>query len=328
MHVNPGERFRWDLDSQNNPRDVADMAGRARKFIEAAGGSPWFLQVGFADPHRAEAGFANRDYSGVMREKFDAAKVEVPPFLPDNAETRAEIAEYYEACSRLDAGIGMMMEALRSTGQLDRTLVIFVSDNGMPFPNAKTNLYDAGTRLPLIVRAPGETRRGSENDGFVSWTDITPSILEWTGARGPDYELHGRSFLGSAAPRDRVYFSHTFHELTMYYPTRGVRTSRYKYLLNLFPELSFPFSTDLWASATWQSVRAAKQQPRMVGVRRADGYLQRPAEELYDMAADPYEVRNLYNSSLHQEALATFRAEVQRFREQTRDPWLVNDNYK
>ena len=64
-----------------------------------------------------------------------------------------------------------MLDLLRETGQLENTLVIFMSDNGMPFPNAKTNLYEAGARLPLIVRAPGQTRRGVVNEGFVSWTD-------------------------------------------------------------------------------------------------------------------------------------------------------------
>ncbi|HYO81564.1 MAG TPA: sulfatase [Bryobacteraceae bacterium] len=326
MHVNPIERFRWDLNSQGEARDVVSMAERARQFIEGAGGSPWFLQIGYADPHRAEKGFANRDYKGVVAEKFDAAKVEVPPFLPDNPETRAEIAEYYEACSRLDAGIGMITDVLRATKQLDNTLVLFISDNGMPFPNAKTNLYDAGSRLPLIMRMPGETRRGSTSDQFVSWTDITPTILEWTAAKPPAYALHGRSFLGSASAPDRVYFSHTFHELTMYYPTRGVRTARYKYLLNLFPELSFPFSTDLWASDTWQSVRKAGPSGKL-GLRVAETYLHRPAEELYDLSSDPFEVRNLAASSDHQAVLKQLRQDVRRFRVDTRDPWLVNDNY-
>jgi N-sulfoglucosamine sulfohydrolase len=325
MHVNPIERFRWDLDSQAGGRDVMGMADRAKKFIADSGGKPWFLQMGYEDPHRAAKGFANTEYKGVKPEKFDPAKVDVPPFLPDNPETRGEIAEYYEASNRLDQGIGRMMEILRETGQLENTLVIFLSDNGMPFPNAKTTLYDSGARLPLIVRTPGG-KRGTVDEGFVSWTDITPTILEWTGAKGPAYPLHGQSFLGGAK-RDRVYFSHTFHEITMYYPIRGMRTRQYKYLLNLFPELSFPFASDLFASEMWQSVRRSGQNAK-VGQRPVESYLHRAPEELYDVTADPLEVRNLASSATHRQVLEQMRSEVLRFRKETKDGWLINDNYK
>jgi N-sulfoglucosamine sulfohydrolase len=332
MHVNPIDRFRWDLDSQGNNRDVANVAARARSFIQSAQGSPWFLQVGYGDPHRADVGFANRDYPGVQRQKFDPAQVSVPSFLPDNAATRREVAEYYESCNRLDAGIGMIMDVLRETRQLDSTLVMFVSDNGMPFPNAKTNMYDAGMHLPLIIRTPAQAKRGSVNHGMASFVDLAPTILDWAGAKSPPYPLHGTSLLPtleqeSPADRDRVYISHTFHEITMYYPVRGVRNRRFKYMRNLFPELSFPFSTDLWASETWQSIRTGGAQAK-VGRRPVEQYLHRAAEELYDLSADPDEVRNLAASAAHRASLEELRAETAAFRKRTDDPWLVNDNYR
>ncbi|MEJ7605412.1 MAG: sulfatase [Bryobacteraceae bacterium] len=169
LHVNPIERFRWDLASEGGNRNVQSMAGLARKFLKESAGKPWYLHVGFGDPHRAEKGFANKDYPGVRRTLFDPAKLDLPDFLPDNAATRAEVAEYYEASNRLDQGVGMMMDLLRETGQLENTLVLFLSDNGMPFPNAKTSLYDGGSRLPLIVRAPGQSKRGLVNNAMVSW---------------------------------------------------------------------------------------------------------------------------------------------------------------
>lgn len=334
MHVNPIERFRWDLDWQKADRDVAGMADRARAFITSAGGSPWFLQIGYGDPHRAAVGFGNTGkHRGVTPQKFDPKAVTVPGYLPDNDATRAELAEYYEASNRLDQGIGMVMQVLRETGQLDNTLVLFISDNGMAFPNAKTNPYDAGIHLPLIVRSPSQSKRGLVNNAMVSWTDLTPSILEWAGAKGPGYPLHGRSFMGilereNAPDWDTVFTSHTFHEITMYYPVRGVRNRRYKYLLNLFPELSFPFSTDLWASETWQSVRKAGPAAARLGQRRVEAYLHRPAEELYDIVADPHEVRNLARSPEHAGTLAAMRAELGAFRKRTADGWLVNDDYR
>jgi N-sulfoglucosamine sulfohydrolase len=332
MHVNPIDRFKWDLDSQGANRNVHGMADRARTFIQASAGRPWFLQIGYGDPHRAGDGFANRDYPGVKRTKFDPAKVQVPSFLPDNAATRAEVAEYYEASNRCDQGVGMMLDLLKETGQVDNTLVIFISDNGMPFPNAKTNLYDAGARLPMIVRAPGQSARGLVNEGFISWTDITPTILDWSGARSPEYPLHGRSFLPvleqqNPAGWDQVFFSHTFHEVTMYYPIRGMRTKQFKYLRNLFSELEFPFASDLFDSKTWQSIRQIGETG-MVGRRKASKYLHREPEELYDIQADPEELTNLTGRPEHRATIETMRAEVKRFRERTKDGWLINDNYK
>jgi N-sulfoglucosamine sulfohydrolase len=332
MHVNPVERFRWDLLSEGRARDVFDMAQRARKFMQDAGGAPWFLQVGYADPHRAGAGFANTAYKSVKRTLFDPAQVRVPSFLPDNEAVRREVAEYYEASNRLDQGVGFMLDLLRETKQLDNTLVIFMSDNGMPFPNAKTGPYDAGVHLPLLVRAPGQAKRGLVNNALISWIDIAPTILGFAGAKLPSYPLHGRNFLPileqeNPSGWDRVHISHTFHEITMYYPLRGVRTRRYKYIRNLFPDLSFPFSTDLFASETWQSIRKAGPNAR-VGRRPVEQYLHRPPEELYDITADPDEVNNLARLPAHQAVLAELRADVDTMRKATKDPWLVNDDYK
>jgi N-sulfoglucosamine sulfohydrolase len=331
LHVNPADRFRWDLDSQGANRNVAGMADRALQFIKQHSGTPWYLHVGYGDPHRAAKGFANQDYPRVKRTPFDPAKVQVPAFLPDNASTRGEIAEYYEAVNRLDQGVGMMLDVLRETGQLDNTLIMFLSDNGMPFPNAKTNLYDAGMRLPLIVRSPSQSKRGLVSNAMVSFVDLLPTAMDWAGAKLPSYPVHGRSFLPvleqeNPSGWDQVFVSHSFHEVTMYYPIRGVRTRRYKYLNNLFSEVEFPQASDLFASLTWQSIR--KTEGGMLGQRKASKYLHRDAEELYDVEADPNEVKNLAGSAQHRETLDQLRAEVRRFRKETKDPWLINDNYK
>ncbi len=332
LHVNPLEAFGWDLHAEGEQRNVVRMAQRAREFIQAAAGRPWYLHVGYGDPHRAQEGFGNRDYPGVERLRFDPAKVAVPSFLPDNADTRGEIAEFYEAVHRLDQGVGFMLDVLRETGQLENTLVLFCSDNGMAFPNAKTNVYDAGARLPLIVRSPSQTRRGLVNNAMVSWVDFVPTCLDWAGARPPEYPFHGRSFLPvleqeNPAAWDEVYFSHTFHEITMYYPMRGKRTRRYKYIRNLFPELEYPHASDLWASATWQSLLRQGGGAR-VGSRPVAGYLHRAAEELYDITRDPDEVTNLAGSPEHRQALETLRRQVHAWRQQTKDPWTILSNYR
>lgn len=328
FHVNPPAAFAWDLQKESEGRNVSAMAASAKGFIEAAGDRPWYLHVGFSDPHRAAKGFANeRSYPGVKREIFDPKQIQTPSFLPDIPETRAELAEYYQAANRMDQGVGQIMDILRAANQLDNTLVIFLSDNGIPFPNAKTTVYDAGARLPLIVRAPGQARRGLVNNAMVSWADLAPTVMEWGNAARPNYALHGRSFLNileqeNPAGWDQVYLSHTYHEITMYYPVRGTRTRQYKYLRNLFPELEFPHASDLWASPTWQ--RASRERIAL-GKRSVKSYLQRPPEELYDVQADPDEVVNLAGMPQHRAMLERLRRETHEFRKRTKDPWLIND---
>ncbi|HEY3837137.1 MAG TPA: sulfatase [Bryobacteraceae bacterium] len=328
LHVAPEECFGWDLADPMGSRDVWQMSRVAKKFIADAGDKPWYLHCGFHDPHRAGDGFANKQWPNVKRLRLDPAKIKVPSWLPDNELTREDLVDYYEACNRFDQGIGFMLDVLRESGQADNTMVLVMSDHGAPFPNGKTTTYEAGLHVPLIVRCPAVAEHGVTNHALTNWADIMPSILEWTGVKGPDYALHGRSWLpilGGTDPAgwDRVYFSHTFHEVVDYYPMRGVRTREYRYIHNLFHQVQYPQATDLWASRTWQSIR--KQGPHaMAGKRSAQAFLHRDPEELYDMRKDPDEVNNLAKSAEHQEILNRFRADTLAFRERTDDFWAKN----
>jgi N-sulfoglucosamine sulfohydrolase len=327
LHVEPEARFGWDLANPIGTRDVWAMSQSARQFIKDAGARPWYLHCGFHDPHRAGKGFANKNYPHVTRLRLNPTEIHVPSFLPDNAETRADLVEYYEACNRFDQGVGFMLDALRESGQEENTLVIVMSDHGAPFPNAKTNCYDAGLHVPLIVRNPQMAGRGITNDALTNWADIAPSVLEWTGVKSTQ-PLHGRSWLpilsqSHPAGWDQIFFSHTFHEVIDYYPVRGVRTREFKYLHNLFPGLEYPHATDLWASRTWQEVRKNGKNA-LVGKRPVLAYLHREREELYDLRHDPDEVVNLANSPEHRSLLENLRKETAEFRARTDDFWSKN----
>ena len=120
------------------------MSGAWRKtpgvFFAEHGAEPFYLHVGFSDPHRASGPglFANhRDYPHVVTRRYEPGDVLVPDFLPDTPEVRAELAEYYQSIDRLDQGIGFVLDALDESGRADETLVIYMSDHGMPFPGAK-----------------------------------------------------------------------------------------------------------------------------------------------------------------------------------------------
>ncbi len=336
LHVGPPESFSFDFVAPGRElwgnRNVYQMAKRAGEFFNQSREKPFFLLIGYSDPHRAEKGFANdRDYPGIKRITYSPSDAAVPYFLPDCPEVRGELAEQYQAVSRMDQGVGLVVEELRKAGRYDDTLIIYISDNGIPFPGAKTTLYDPGVHLPMIVCSPTLSAKGVANDAMVSYADITPSILDWTKTPPPDYPLHGRSFLGIlgevAPPKgwDRVFLSHTFHEITMYYPTRGIRTRRFKYLNNLFPELEFPPASDLYASESWQAI--LRREDGMMGKRSVKAYLHRDREELYDLRKDPCELKNLAGDSSYTATLEEMRRELLDFRRRTKDPWLILLNY-
>ncbi len=347
LHVAPKEQLPFDFvvpgkDIMGN-RDVKTMADKAGEFFNLEKNMPFFLLVGYSDPHRSAqgmsemrnvenfSGFGNdKKYPGMNPTKYDPADVHVPDFLPDTPEVREELADQYESITRLDTGIGMVMDELRKSGRYDDTLIIYISDNGIPFPGAKTTIYDSGVHLPMIVNAPLVENGGSVNNAMVSFVDLVPTILEWTKTSGPDYKLPGRSFMSimnekNSSGWDEVYHSHIFHEITMYYPMRAVRTRRYKYIQNLFPGLEYPFATDLFICKTWQGI--LKLKSKMMGKRKVRDYLKRPAEELYDLGKDAVESHNLANAPEYQEVLLEMRGKLRTMRERTDDPWLINENY-
>ncbi len=329
--------FQKNMPGTQGNRDVADMARKARAIFAERDERPFFLVIGYADPHREGRGAENRltgewkgfanepEYPGVEKITYNPVQVLVPPFLPDQPEVRQELAEYYEAVSRLDQGIGLVMKALEETGQLEHTLIIYLSDNGIPFVGAKTTLYDAGLHLPLIVRAPRQKKRGLVNNAMVSWIDIAPTVIEWAGFTVPR-RVEGRSFLPileeeNSPGWDIVYGSHTMHEVTMYYPMRAVRTRQYKLIWNLAHPLEYPQADDLWHSPTWQGV--LRRGDERMGGRKAAAYLHRPEYELYDIEHDPHEFTNLAGDSAYAKVLAELQGHVRKMMEETHDPWMI-----
>lgn len=328
-HVQPNSCYDFDIYHAGKRRNQFLMAQQARSFFKEAQGKPFFLEIGYSDPHRYQKDFGNDlTYEGLPEIRYSPDEVVVPPYLPDTPKVRQDLANYYHAVTRMDHGIGLIMKELKDSGRFDETLIIYISDNGIPFPGAKTTLYDSGMHLPMLVRSPDHHRPGEVNNAMISWVDLVPTILDWTGTEPPKYELQGRSFmpiLGEENPVgwDDVYISHQFHEVTMYYPMRGVRTRQFKYINNLFPQLTFPMASDLFLSLSWSSIREINDGT--MGVRSVEAFLHHPFEELYDLSKDPNETRNVSDDPQYQEVLKDLRQRTLAFREHTKDPWLIED---
>src|SRR5262249_39914239 len=144
--------------------------------------------------------------------------------------------------------------------------------------------------------------------------------------KGPSYRLPGRSFLpivNDDNPKgwDTVFGSHQFHEITMYYPMRSIRTPKHSYFINLAHKLDYPFASDLWGSTSWQGV--LKRGDSMMGQRSVKDYITRPREELYDLSKDPNELKNLANDPAHAEVLAGLRQRLRAWQDDTGDPWTI-----
>ena len=301
----------------------AQMTEACKTFIAANDQKPFFLYFCTTEPHRP----FRREGS----DTFDPKNVIVPPYLPDTPQCRDELAKYYGSVQRADKGLFRLIEILQETGHWDNTLIIYISDNGIAFPGAKTTLYEPGTRLPCVVRNPYAKKKGVVTNAMITWADITPTILDFAGALPEKPNFHGRSFLQvleKENPKgwDEIYASHTFHEITMYYPMRVVRTRRYKLFWNIAHKLDYPFASDLWASATWQGV--LKRGDKVYGKRSIEDYIHRPKFELYDLENDPYEINNLADDPKHAQVLEELKEKLKAFQRQTKDPWILKWKYE
>lgn len=348
VHVGTDEVYPWQIREESGTRDTAWIADRCEAFFEKAKSDdrPFHLTVGFVDPHRdvatrGEFGNHIEQYGDRLKlPEISLKDVEIPPWISDIPETRQEFIEYYQAISRVDAGVGLIQAALKKQGVEDDTLFIFTSDNGPPFVNSKTTLYDAGVLLPLIVQRPN-AKRGVANPNMISFIDLLPTMLDWAGLdlsmRSPTGKNSpprlGRSFLpvmeeesilDGSKWQDHVFGSHTFHELQNYWPTRFLRNRRYKYHRNVAWRLDFPFAGDLYASLSFDGMRN-RPNPVMIGNRTLKDYIFRPPEELYDLQEDPHELRNLASEPDYESLLLEMRQTLSQWQKKTRDLWLYRD---
>ncbi|MEO0339624.1 MAG: sulfatase [Bacteroidota bacterium] len=332
--------FQFQEHLQASARSPIEMADVSEAFIKEAD-DPFFLYFCFSDPHRG-GGFAeelpyqpdrfgNRleGYPDIEEVKYSLDEVIVPPHLTDTKATRAELAQYYQSISRLDQGVGKLLQYLKDAGKFENTLIMYISDNGMAFPGAKTTLYEAGMQLPLIVKTPQQNNASTTN-AMVTWADLTPTILDYASIQDTSLLFHGQSFRpvleGANWERSEIYASHTFHEVTMYYPMRVVRGERYKMIMNLASGLEYPFASDLFESKTWQSL--LEQQIDRLGEKPIQAFLYRPKFELYDLEKDPHEAFDLSTDPQHQEILEGLKLKIKAFQEQTNDPWFYKWTYE
>ena len=284
-------------------------------------GQPFHFWFNTSEPHRPY------DWQSGLRRGMSLDDVVVPPTLPDTEETRTDLADYYYEVESFDAAAARLMAHLEEIGELENTIVVMTGDNGMPFPRAKMTLYDLGTRVPLAVRWPARGGGGRVVDDFVTFSDLAPTFLQAAGV-APPAAMSGRSFLAAIesdesglldAERTRAFSSIELH--CGRYPMRGIRTPDYLFVRNYEPERPVNVCADYWEgeagySPTWISVlaldEASDMYQRIVGAR--------PAEELYDLAADPYQLDNVAGDAAYASVRESLAGELDAELRRTGDP--------
>jgi uncharacterized sulfatase len=293
--------------------DVAiPAAAEWLKKRKRAGAKPLCLFVGSNWPH---VPWPAKEHG------YDPAQLALPAGSVDTPITREWRARYAAAVTKADDDLGLVLDAVRECLPKE-TVVVLTADNGAQWPFGKWNLYEAGVCVPLIVAWPGVVKAGARTDAMVQWVDLLPTLLEAVGGKAPA-DIDGRSFLSvlrgqSRAHRERIFTTHSNDNRFNVYPSRAVRDERWKYIRNLHPEYAFTTHIDLVAGelgqraffSTWEA--AAKTNPAADAILKR--YHARPAEELYDLANDPHEQRNLAADPGFSGPLAGLRADL--------DAWL------
>ncbi len=281
---------------------------------------PFCFWYGCKEPHR--------DYekgSGLKAGK-KLEQVQVPPFLPDTDAVRSDLLDYLLEIEWFDRHLAAMMNLLAERGELDDTLIIVTSDNGMPFPRAKANLYEYGVHLPLAVRYPAAVPSGRRIDDLISFVDLAPTLLQAAGLAAPGM-MTGRSFwpLLTAdqsgildSSRDHVLFGRERHTHArpdnLGYPSRAIRTHQYLYIWNMkparWPAGDPPGFYDVDASPSKEDILEHRGQGPSAGFF-ALAFGMRSEEELYDVAVDPACLNNLAQMESHASIRQALRAKLE-----------------
>jgi arylsulfatase A-like enzyme len=330
-HLGEAVKDRFDLVKEANPAGfrLANPAGPAPTAdgsgASGAGewlptlrarpkGKPFFLWLAAFDPHR--------NYEeGIIPNPHRLEDVVVPPYLPDVPETRKDLALYYDEITRLDQNIGEVLAELDQQGERDNTLVLFISDNGRPFPRAKTTLYDSGIKAPWLVRWPKQVKPGSASGSLVSAVDIAPTVLELAGIKATT-SFQGKSFVPilkdpKATTREMVFAERHWHDFDDH--ARAARSERYKYIRNYYPDLPATPPADAVRSPTFQAMRRLRDAGKLSQPQLSCFLKPRPEEELYDTEVDPHELRNLAGDPKHVAQLNKLRKALNEWQQATGD---------
>jgi len=312
-HISPRSVFPFEYLDQGgmNPRSFGKVLQASAK-----SGRPFLFIAASDEPH---APWDKGDAS-----LYPTAALKLPPVVVDTPETRRAFSQYLAEITYFDSQVGELLQQLEQSPQRDNTFVIVLSEQGNSFPFAKWTCYDAGLQSGCITRWPGKTKPASISEALIEYVDVVPTLLEMAGLDRPD-NLDGRSFLSvltgaATSHKEFVYGLQTtrgIHGGSDHYGIRSVRDTRFRYIRNLTPDATFQnAATKDSTFKTWQKMAAAGDAHAQ---RLTHDYQHRPAEELYDCEADPWNRQNLANEPRLAKKLAELRTKLDAWMKQQGD---------
>ena len=246
----------------------------------------------------------------------DPAKVVVPAYLPDNAATRADLAQYHDQIAIMDGQIGEKLRELESAGLAEDTIVFYYGDNGGVLPRSKRFMYENGLHDPLVIRFPKKFAHlaphspGSRTAELVNFVDLAPTVLSLAGVALPAH-LQGRAIAGPARGPARAYDYQFRGRMDERYDlSLAVTDGRYRYIRNYLPHVPAGQHVDfLWRQESMREWAKLYQAGKLNAVQAAF-FRERAPEELFDLVADPDNVRNLAADPAHRAALTRLRGNL------------------
>ena len=276
---------------------------------------PFYCVVNVADPHKpffndaisAKKGFDKFEPSRI----YELDEVEVPEFLPENSKIKQEILNYYNSVKRGDDCVGAVIKTLDESNYSENTIVILLSDHGMPLPYAKSTTYQNGLRVPFMMRWTNQINPASTNtEDMVSAVDIAPTILDILNIAIPSY-FEGKSFNPESTNKSSKYVFGQFDENAggTPRPSRAVLTKKYGYVFNAWATGKFEFIS---ASAYHTSYKAMKKLSSSDAAikKRFDNWVYRAVEELYDYEKDPNALNNLIDNPKYKDVVTELRKQL------------------
>jgi len=300
----------WNFTYEGKPFDSANWSDLKTH-------QPFYAQINFKETHRTFHG----------PKKADPAKVEIPPYYPDHPVTRADWAAYLDDTSELDRKVGLVLQQLEKDGLTDNTVVVFFGDNGQAHVRGKQFCYEEGLHTPLIIRWPKNVpppehyRNNSLDHRLIASIDLAPTMLAIAGAPKPA-KMQGRIFLGKRCEPERQYVfgaRDRCDETVM--RIRTVRDDRYRYIRNFTPDTPFlaPNAYKEKQYPVWNLLKELNAQGKLTPPQAFLCQPKMPAEELYDLEKDPFEINNLANSPEHEAVLKRLRSVLEKWIEEAND---------
>jgi len=312
------------------PKAAWDDSSKKAHWRNRKPGQPFFSVFNIMTSHESYIRLPEAKYQKITEdftpaERHDPAKAPLPPFHPDAPEVRKDWARYADMITAMDKEVGAFLKQLDDDGLADNTIAFYFSDHGAGMPRSKRWLYDSSMIVPMVIRFGEKWKHlapsapGSTTDRLINFVDYGPSVLSMLGLKIPDH-MQGKAFLGAQATAPREYI-HGFRDRMdeRIDLLRCVRDRKWKYIRNYRPDRVWSqyigYMYEMPTMAVWQKLhdegKLNEIQDRFFHTK--------PAEELYDTEADPWEIRNLAEAPEHRETLQRLRAELRRWLLEIRD---------